>query len=855
MNDRVPFQSLPLVLRMALRDLRGGLRGFAVFLACIALGVAAISGVSSLSLALNDGLSAQGRTILGGDISFNLVQRPLTSAERAYFESHARLSSVALLRAMARNKEGETALVELKAVGASYPEQGAIGLEPPHDLVKALELEDGIYGLAADAALAGRLSVKLGDRLKIGDQDFRLAAILTSEPDKLAGGIGFGPRVIVSVKGLQAAGLLAPGSLVKWLNRVTLDDQGRIVSDAEVSQFIAAAQEQFPQAGWEIRTRKDVSPQFTKNIERFSQFLTLIGLTTLIIGGVGIANAIRAFVSRKTVTIAILKSVGASGSLIFTIMLVEAGLIALLGLAIGAATGSLIPFVAARFLSASLGFELSPSIYPSALGLGCLYGLLTAIVFSVWALGRAHDIPATALFRHEIEPRGKRVRLRYVLFSGAAALLLASSVVIFTNDRKLALIYLGATLASFAILGIMAGLIMTAARLVPRPENIILRLAIANIYRPNALTTPVVLSLGLGLALLVALSLIDGNLSGEINHAQPGKTPSFYFIGIESGAAQPFAEFIKRSEPDGTYESVPMLRGRIVRLNGVPVQNLHPKESAAWVLDGDRGVTFSAAQPDGIKLAAGSWWRDDYEGPPLVSMESEIAQGLGLKLGEELTVNILGRDVTAKLANTRAVNWRGMGINFVLIFSPHGVAEAPHGEIATLTFKHGFDPAREAELMREAAQKFPSVTTIRVKDVLDSINTLLSQIATAIRAASSIALLVSVLVLGGALASGQQARVHDAIVLKTLGATRAKLIAAFTLEYGLIGFATALFGLAAGGLAAYFISIDIMHIEFNWLWPQALLILLLALAITISIGLFGSWEVLGRKPAAYLRDL
>ena len=363
------------------------------------------------------------------------------------------------------------------------------------------------------------------------------------------------------------------------------------------------------------------------------------------------------------------------------------------------------------------------------------------------------------------------------------------------------------------------------------------------------------LSLGLGLALLVALALIDGNIRGELKSSGEGAAPNFFFLDVPSAKADAFARFIDARAPGGKLDLVPMLRGRIVRLSGVPADSAHPKESVAWVLQGDRGVTFADAPPQGSKLVKGAWWPKDYAGPPLISLESEIAEGLGLDIGDEIGVNVLGRTITGRIANIRKVNWRKLGINFVLVFSPNSFAGAPYGDLATLTLPAGEGDTRETTLLRETAAAFPAVAALRVKDALEAASAIVAKLAVAIRAASSVALVASILVLGGAIAAGQQARIHDAVVLKTLGATRPRLLAAALFEYGLIGLCAALFGVAAGGAAAYGVTRKLMDMDFAFLWPQALGAALLALLVTLFLGLIGAWRVLGRKPGPYLHEL
>ncbi len=602
-----------------------------------------------------------------------------------------------------------------------------------------------------------------------------------------------------------------------------------------------------------------IPPQFARNLDRFTQFLTLVGLTSLIIGGVGVANAIRAYVERKRATIATLKSLGASGSTVFAMMLTQVMLIAGLGIALGAGFSGdtfALPYLAVSLFGAMRRRQLPlvPAIHPGAIFEGALYGFLTALAFSIAPLGGAHDAPAQAIFREAIEPLRAWPRPRYVLLTLAAASALVAAAVVLCGDRRLALIYLGATVAAFALLRLVAFLITTLARKIPRPRHVALRLAIGNIHRPGALTSSVVLSLGLGLALLVTLALIDGNIRGELRSGGPGTAPSYFFLDVPSAKVDAFAQFIKGRAPDGRVVLTPMLRGRIVELNGLSTDSARPKASVAWVLQGDRGVTFADSPPPGSALAEGEWWPKDYAGPPLISLESEIAEGLGLKIGDEIGVNVLGRAIAGKVANIRKVNWRKLGINFVLVFSPNSFAGAPYTDLATLTLPPGAGAAREITLQRETAAAFPAVASLRVKDALEAADALVAELATAIRGASSVALVASILVLGGAVAAGQQARTHDAVVLRTLGATRPRLLMAYLYEYGLIGLCAAIFGVAAGAAGAYGVTREVMGIDFSFLWPQALAAALFALVLTIFLGLIGAWRILGRKPAPYLRD-
>jgi len=840
-----------LAARLALRELRAGPRGFHVFMACLALGVMAIAGVGSFARSLEDGLAGEGRAILGGDLAFSLVQRQASPAERAFLDRQGRVSAAATMRAMART-ENQATLVEIKAVDDAYPLYGAVTTDPAGDLAKLLATRDGVYGAVGGADLLARLEIAPGAKLRVGDATFEIRAVLKSEPDQLAGGIPFGPRLLIGTDALRATGLIQPGSVVRWHYRVRLPGDA---NEPAIDAAADAAHAELPDAGWEIRTRRNASPEIGRNIERFTQYLTLVGLTSLLIGGVGVANAVKHYLDRKRDVIATLKSLGATGGQVFAIYLVQVLTLALVGTAFGLVAGAALPFAIAAAFKNVIPIPLAPAIHPLALALAVVYGLMTAAVFALWPLGRAHDVPVSALFRDEVAPAPRRPRKRYIAAVALTGAALVTLAVMLAFDRHIAVMFVVAAAAVFVALRLVAALVMALARRAPRPRSTLLRLVIANIHRPGALTPTVVLSLGLGLALLVTLTLIDGNLRRQFAQALPDRAPSFYFVDIQSAEAARFDAFVRAWAPDANIEQVPMLRGRIVSARGVKAEDLHPPDSAAWVLHSDRGITYGNEVPAGSRIVAGAWWPADYHGPPLVSFEAKIADALGLKIGDEVVLNVLGRNVTATIANLRSVDWQTLGINFVMVLTPDALRGAPHADIATLTYPGGAAPEAELALLKAVADAFPGVTIVRVKEALDAVSKIVLDLTLAIRGASAVALFAAVLVLAGALATGHRHRVYDAVVLKTLGATRLRLTGSYALEYLLLGAATALFGVAAGSLAAAFVVTDVMNLRFVWLPGPAIASALAALALTVAFGLAGTFTALGQKPARVLRHL
>ncbi|NOJ50525.1 ABC transporter permease [Bradyrhizobium archetypum] len=841
-----------LALRYALRELRGGLRGFYVFIACIALGVLAIAGVGSVAASLSEGLEREGRTLLGGDVAFSLIQREARPEEIAFLRARGQVSVAATLRGMARSHDGKLALVELKAVDGNYPMLGEVTLDPKLPMADLLAERDGAFGAAVDSTLLARLDLKIGDRITIGNATFQIRSAVGAEPDKLAGNVGLGPRVLVSEASLRATGLLQPGSLVRWIYRLKLPDNA--ADERAATQLIESARSALPEAGWEIRSRGNASPQLERTINRFTQFLTLVGLAALLVGGVGVANAVKSHIDRRRDVIASFKALGATGRDVFAIYLTQVVILAGIGSVIGLAAGAALPFVIVGLFGKLLPLPVIPALHPDELALSFIYGLLTALAFGLWPLGRVHDVPVAALFREEVAREWHRPRWGYLALMAVVIALLVAVAIGLAYDKRIASVFVVSSVAVFALLRGVAAALMALARRLPRSRITMLRLAVANIYRPGALTPSVVMSLGLGLAVLVTITQIDGNLRRQFLAALPERAPSFYFIDIPTADADRFGAFLKQVAPQSTVEDVPMLRGRIVAARGLRADQLKPSQDSEWVLQSDRGLTYTGEIPKGSKVVEGEWWSADYSGPPLVSMEKKIADGLKLTIGDEIVVNVLGRDIPAKISNLRNIDWQGLGINFVLVFSPNAFKGAPHTHVATLSEVHA-DPAGDARIIKQVADAFPMVTSVRVREALETIGTVVTNLVLAIRGASAVTLISAILVLGGALAAGHRHRVYDAVILKTLGATRSRLLGAYALEYLMIGLATAVFGVIAGSIAAWLIVTRLMTLSFVWQAGSAAGVVAAALIVTVGLGLAGTLLALNQKPASVLRNL
>jgi putative ABC transport system permease protein len=835
---------LGLAWRLAKRELRGGLRGFGVLLACLCLGVAVIAGVGSLGASIDAGLNGDARALLGGDIEFSLAQRPAGEAETAFLAAQGTLSRATRLRAMAIADSGASrSLIELKAVDGAYPLYGSVTLAPPLPFAAVLAHRDGAWGAVVAPALLDRLGLKLGDAIRIGGARFVLRATLAHEPDSISG-YELGPRVMVSQDAIAASGLLAPGSLVAYAYRLRLPPQ----SDA--AAVIEAAKAKFPEAGWRIRSFGDAAPNLQELLDRVTVFLTLVGLTTLLVGGVGIANAVESYLATKMDTIATLKCLGASRRLVFLVYLAQIMSLAACGILLGLLIGIAVPFAAVPLLPAELPVEAQLGIYPIPLLLAAAYGSLATLCFAAWPIGAACETRAATLFRNAAAPEQARPALLPALIAASAALGLLILALASAPDRIVAAWFIAGAAGALIVFRLAAQGMMTLAALAGRPRRPGLRLALANLHRPGATTAGIVASLGLGLAVLVAVGLVHGDLASELSESLPQRAPSFFFIDIQSDQIGAFDKLLAGMPGISEVRQVPSLRGRISALNGVPVEKAFVGPDARWATSSERGLTYATSLPAGSRLVAGQWWPADYHGPPLVSFAADLARGMKLKLGDTITINVLGRDVKATIANLREIDWTSLNINFAIVLSPGTLDGAPQTFIATARAA----PGNEAALERAVTDAFPNVSAIDVRDALGSLGDIVGAIAAAVRITAAITLAAGALVLAGAVAATHRRRVYESVVLKVLGATRRQIAGSFLIEYGLIGFAAAVIACAIGTIAAYFLLTRVMHAPWEFLTGTVAATGLGAIVLTLAAGLAGTWRALGAKAAPFLRN-
>ncbi|MGR3755976.1 MAG: ABC transporter permease [Tranquillimonas sp.] len=838
----------PLSLRIARRELRGGLRGFRVFLACLALGIAAIAAVGSVRDSIEAGLTREAATLLGGDATVELSYRFATPAERGGLRLLAQeMAEIVDFRSMVaagRGADAPRALTEIKGVDGAYPLYGEVRLDPAMPLPTALAGRDGRPGLVMAPLLIDRLGLAPGDPVWLGTKEFVLMAALTREPDDTGTGFDLGPRTLLRTVDLDGTGLLGEGTLYETEYYL------RLPPGTDLDATRSRAEAALSGGGFRWRDTRDGAPGLSQFVDRLSAFLVLVGLAGLTVGGVGVAAAVRAHLDEKVATIATLKTLGATGGTIFRIYLIQIGVLAGLGIALGLILGGLAPLALAPLIQARLPVPAEFGLHPRPLAEAALYGVLGAALFTLWPLARTERIRAATLFRDtagraRIWPRPPYLAVTFLL---AASLVLAA--VLLSGLPRLALWSAAGLIGAFTALLLVGAALRRLARRAARGRTAAgrpaWRLALASVGGPGGEAASVVLSLGLGLTVLAAVGQVDANLRRAIAQDLPDIAPSFFVVDIQPGQLDGFLGRLDADPDVSRVENAPMLRGIITRIGGRPAEEVAGDH---WVLHGDRGVTYSARPPAGTQITAGQWWPDDYAGPPQISFAAEEGAELGLSLGDSLTVNILGRDITGTITSFREVDFSNAGLSFVLAMNPGALAGAPHTSIATIYA----DPAAEGRLFRDLASTYPNITLISVRDAVNRATDILGGIAAAVTAGALATLITGAVVLIGAAAAGVRARTFEAAILKTLGATRRTILTSFALRSALTGAAAGTVAVAAGGLAGWAVMRFVMDTEYVFAPVSAAIVILGGMAVSTLAGLAFAWRPLASRPARVLR--
>ena len=828
------------VFRLAWRETRGAWRHFGYFFACITLGVSALVGVGSFADSLERTVARSAKSLMGGDVEVR-SSLPLPGAAAppiAPMFADVETTRVRELVAMAQAGPSQSHIVELKAVEPGYPFYGALVTDPPRPLGTLI---GGGRALVHDSLLA-RFGLRVGDRFRVGDLELTITGVIQKEPDRAIGVFSLGPRVLIAGDDLERTGLLRPGSRVRYRTLVRLPEG----HDAQAFRDRLAAA--LP-AGQRVSTYSQAQPGLRRFWDQLTMYLGLTGLVALMVGGIGVAVSVNAFVRQKLASIAILKALGAGWRPLLAAYLMQTALLGLGGSLLGALLGSAVQPLLAPTLTRLLPIELTLSFSLRAVLSGLAMGVGVTLLYALWPLLQIRHVPPALILRMDVEPRlrGRRPWAAALpLGAGLAALALWQA-----GSWKIGALFAGGLAAALILLALGARLVIALARRV-RWRSPAWRQGAANLHRPGSHAGPVLVSLGLAVMLIVSIALLDRSLRAQLVDRAPGTSPAFFFIDIQTDQAEAFARLVAANGASAPAELTPVVRSRLAAVNGVSIaQDERARREDAWYLTREYVLTWAKEPPGHNTLVAGRWWTaEEAAREPLISVEEEIARQLGVTLGDSLTFDIQGVPVSARVTSLRHVDWRSLTSNFFVIFSPGALDGAPSTFIATV----GAPPEQETRLQSAVVAAFPNITAIPIREVLERVSAMLDQIALAVRLVAAFSVGAGLIVMAGALAITRQQRLYQSVILKALGATRGFVSRVFAVEYALLGAAAGLAGSALAALLAW--AVLRWALEVPWRWAPGTLLagVASATALALLVGFLGTRRLLGRRPLGVLRS-
>ena len=839
---------LRLAFTIARRELRSSILQFRVFLIALTLGVAAIGAVGSIADAMREGIAVNSRLMFGGDLDASATHKPVPQPMLEEMRKYGQTSSVIQMRAMLggrKDNQDIRRLVSLKVVDDQWPLIGTPTLSPKIDLDDALRKVDGKPSIIANPGLLRVLGADVGDTVRLGDADVYVSAILVREPDRGFGFEQFAPSVIIADDFLDETGLNVPGALMTYRERLLLDDPQRDM--AILSGFQSTSDNSLVR----LRHHRQGSAGFQNFLNRTETFLTLVSLTALLIGGLGVSSAVRAWLTSRMPVLATLKCLGAPAALIFWVYLIQVMILTILGIIFGLGLAIMTPWLAKILLTSAAPIPIQTGLYLESLTGAASFGLLTALTFSVWPLGKAREVNPGHLFRALITVPSGRPKKRYLFAIILTSLGLAGLTWWVTNSSVLAIGFMLGVLGSLVLLGFLAEAMIRLVRIIPKPHHTALRLAFAAVIKPGSSARTVVVTFGLGLAVLVTIALSEFNMSRQINARLADEAPAWFFIDIQPHQQDEFLQITGDLAGDENVLMTPLVRGRIVALNGIPASEINAPQSEEWILQGDRGLTWSSTPPQGAEIVKGTWWDRDYRGPLQVSMDDEAMVAFGLDLGDTVTMNIAGRELMATITSSRTIEWQNFGLNFVFVLSPGIIEQAPHNWVATVATD---DLDLEARLDRDVAAAMSNVSSISVREAANTVGRILGLVSISIQITASITLIAGFAVLAGTVAAGEARRIQSSIILKVLGATRRVILMSYIYEYLILGLITGLVAVAIGAAASYLILTTLLETDFVFSLSLAATVALGGAGATVLLGLIGASRTLGRKPGPVLRQ-
>ncbi|MBU1611522.1 MAG: ABC transporter permease [Proteobacteria bacterium] len=834
-------RELRLALTLARRELRSGVRGFGIFLACLTIGVGAMSTVGLMTASLKAGLAADAAKILGGDLVVSLSHRPAPAEAVALLDQRGQVAEYVAMRTMARTDE-TAALTEIKAVGPGYPLYGGVVLASGRSLEEAFSQNTSPAILASD--LLDRLGAKVGDEISLGTARFTVVDQLVKEPDQSSGIYGFRPRTLIPLDRLEATDLLVPGAITTYAYA------WKAAPGSDMEAMRQELNTAFPDEGWRIQDLSSAGGGLGRFLDYLGLDLSLVALATLLLGGIGVAGGVAGHLARRDITIAAMKCLGASRRTVQATYLFQILFLAGLGCCIGLGVGAAIASTLCSLLAGALQLPVRFGLYLEPVTSALAYGMLTALVFSIWPLSAAARTTPARLFTGYADPGRRRPSRRAVGAVVLCGLALFCLSYFTAHDTRITLGFAGALLVGSLAFLLLAQTIRLLAARCRRPKDPRFALAISNLHRPGSSTTSTILSLGFGLAVLACVALVESNLRDNVERIMPATAPSYFFVNVRASDWDKFQDTVRSVPGVSRLEATPVIRGRITGLGGQEADPAKVAEESAWALRGDRFLTFAGDLPANSRISAGQWWPKDYAGPPLVSLEQGLATGFGVDIGDTMTFNVLGRSITAEISNLRQVDWTTLQLNQAVVLSPGILEKAPYTWLASV---HA-TPEAEKPLFRAVTAKFPDAVVVYVKDILTDVSRILGHVGLAAGSAAGLTLLVGLLILGEAVRGTLRTRRYDLVVFKVFGATRRDVLTALSAEFLLLGSCTALIAAALGCLGAWLFVTMLLKLTWSLDLIRLAEVTLGGVAVIVALGLVGVRRVLSQKAWPLLRN-
>lgn len=833
---------------MAVREVRTGWRRLLFFVLSIAVGVGALVGIASFSANLEGAIRREARTLMAADVQLTSNQ-PFDAETRATLAPivavGGRTAELAEMPSMAARVDGaRTQLVELKGLRGGYPFYGELVTEPARPLSELLA--DG--GIVVEEALLLQLGVAVGERIKLGGREFRVAGLLRREPDRVAAAFSLGPRVLIDLDDVESAGLITVGSRVR--HRLLVGLPGDVDAGAVTARLDAALDERVQVSSFEA-----AQPTLRLFLARMRDFLRLATLVTLVLGGLGVAQSIRVFLQQKQDTIAILKVVGATTREVTAVFVVQCLGLAVLGSGLGLGLGVALQQVLPRVVGELLPVEVVGAFVPGAALEGVAVGVITALLFCLLPLLAIRGVAPAQILRRElavvppVADRRARVLALVVLGGGLAGL-----AAWLAGSWLLGGIFVVGVAAALLVLAGASRAALAGLRRLPRARSLSVRQGLGNLTRAGSQATAVMVSLGLGVAVIAQIQLVQSGLLARVADDAPADAPNFFFIGILPEQVEPFRRLLAEQGAAEGLRLVPIVQARLARIAGREVADMQfASESDERAVTREFAITWQDEMPPGNQIVAGAWWTAEAAAnESLVSVSDGLADNVDLQVGDELVFDIQGVRVPTRVESVRAVDWGQLQTNFVFILTQRALVGAPASWAATARSRPG--PEGRRALQAAVITAMPNVTAIDAAEVIERVQSLVDRIAGVIRFMAGASVLAGLVILIGSIAATRFRRVREAAIFKALGATRGALLRALAVEYAALGAVAGVVGTAVGAALSWAVLTLVLGIP--WHAPVVVLLALplATAALTVIVGLAALLGVIAEKPLAVLRS-